>query len=221
MKQLGNLFTILSLFCGFFSIIFSLEGFFMQAAYAIILSFVLDGLDGQIARSNNCASEFGKELDSLVDVVCFGVAPVVLGEVMLGQIRILSLAVFFFYLSCAVIRLAKYNICTKDSRTLYFNGLPTTVSAGVLASFVLVSQGETLFLAIAFLLSVLMVSSVKYPNIDGLFRLLGSRIKMLLLALVSFLALSVYFCKEGIFIFIIFLIYLIFSPFMVKRLNNA
>jgi len=220
-KQLGNLFTILSLFCGFLSIIFSLEGFFMQAAYAIILSFVLDGLDGQIARSNNCASEFGKELDSLVDVVCFGVAPVVLGEVMLGQIRILSLAVFFFYLSCAVIRLAKYNICTKDSRTLYFNGLPTTVSAGVLASFVLVSQGETLFLAIAFLLSVLMVSSVKYPNIDGLFRLLGSRIKMLLLALVSFLALSVYFCKEGIFIFIIFLIYLIFSPFMVKRLNNA
>jgi len=81
MNYLANFLTGLSLLFGFLSIIFSLEGQFTCASWAIILSVISDGLDGQIARKNPLPSEFGKELDSLVDVVSFGIAPAILGYV--------------------------------------------------------------------------------------------------------------------------------------------
>lgn len=81
MNLLANFLTGLSLIGGFAAIIYSLEGHFTFACWAIILSVIFDGLDGQIARKNPVPSEFGKELDSLVDVVSFGIAPLILGYV--------------------------------------------------------------------------------------------------------------------------------------------
>src|SRR3990167_9275730 len=79
MNLLANSLTILSLGFGFVSIIFSLESHFTFASWAIIISVIFDGLDGQVARRNPIPSEFGKELDSLSDVVSFGIAPASLG----------------------------------------------------------------------------------------------------------------------------------------------
>jgi len=81
MNYLANFLTVLSLFFGFLSIIFSLESHFTFASWAIILSVIFDGLDGQVARKNPVPSEFGKELDSLADVVSFGIAPSILGYI--------------------------------------------------------------------------------------------------------------------------------------------
>jgi len=232
MNYLANFLTILSLVSGFVSIIFSLESHFTFACWAIILSVLFDGLDGQIARRNPAPSEFGKELDSLVDVVSFGIAPSILGYIFVyREFYLWATIALFFYLFCSVMRLAKYNITPKEKMVNYFYGLPTTVSGGILASFVLIYRKKGLmllpqlvpaaFLFLAILLAFLMVSRVKYLNLDGLKQLLGKKIKLIVLSLVVLLIIEAFLKKVGITIFTLFLIYLIFSPFVVKRLNSS
>lgn len=233
MNYLANFLSSLSLFCGFISVIFSLESHFTYASWAIILSVIFDGLDGQIARMNSTPSEFGKELDSLVDVVSFGIAPSLLGYIFVYHIfypwAILAL---FIYLICSVMRLAKYNITPNEKLTDYFYGLPTTASGGLLASFILIyrrytqSPPSVLFLLVVLLLSFLMISKIKYPNLDSLKKLLSKNI-FLVLATASILivALATFYLITSVFlpelgVFILFVIYLLFSPFTIKLINN-
>jgi len=232
MKTLANFITVLSLSCGFASIVFSIEGHFTFASWAIILSVVLDGLDGQIARKNHLPSEFGKELDSLVDVVSFGIAPAILGYIFIYRAFYLwATLTLFIYLSCSVMRLAKYNITPKEKLVNYFYGLPTTVSGGVLASFILIfRKGKDLlplpqsvplvFLFMVLLLAFLMISHVKYLNLDGLKELFAKKTKLTVLSLIILLIFAAFLRKAGVSIFMLFLIYLLFSPFVVKRLSN-
>lgn len=231
MNYLADSITLLSLSCGFISIIFSLEGHFTFASWAIILSVILDGIDGQIARHTVSSSEFGKELDSLVDVVSFGIAPSILGYIFIYR-RLYLWAVLFLllYLVCSVIRLAKYNITPKGKAARCFYGLPTTVSGGLLASFVLIFRNRginvfpdslpVIFICLVFMLSLLMISRIRYPNLDGLKELLGKRLKFSIFILASLFAIGVCLNKTGIALFSFFLIYLIFSPFVVKRLSG-
>jgi len=229
MNYLANLLTISNLLCGFASVIFSLEGHFTFSALAIILSVIFDGLDGQVARKSRSPSDFGKELDSLVDVISFGIAPALLGYIFIyGRFHLPAVIGLFVYLLCAVIRLAKYNITPKEAMRNYFIGLPTTVSGGMLASFVLIYRKKAfssesipvLFISLVLLLAYLMVSRARYLNLDGLEQLLGKRLKVVMLCLFLILSLGLYLDKAGAALFLIFLIYLIFSPFVVKRLNN-
>jgi len=231
-KSLANFITVLSLICGFVSIIFSIEGHFTFASWAIILSVIFDGLDGQVARKNPLPSEFGKELDSLVDVVSFGIAPSILGYVFIYRhFYFWATLALFIYLFCSVMRLAKYNITPKEKLVNYFYGLPTTVSGGMLASFILIfRKGKdisplpqsvpVIFLFMVLFLAFLMVSRVRYLNLDGLKQLFGKKTNLTVLILVVLLILDAFLRKAGIFIFTLFLIYLLFSPFMVKRLNS-
>lgn len=230
MNYLANFLTVLSLLCGFISIIFSLETHFTFACWAIILSVIFDGLDGQIARRNPVPSEFGKELDSLADVVSFGIAPSVLGYIFIyGQFNFWSTSALFIYLFCSVMRLAKYNITPKDEMHNYFYGVPTTVSGGALASFILIYRKKGLtalpdyvpavFVFMVLALALLMVSRIRYLNLDGLKEVLGKRKFLIVLALVFVLAEAAIFRKVGITVFAIFLIYLLFSPFVVKSLD--
>jgi len=230
-KHLANFLTILSLAFGFVSIVFSLENHFTFASWSIIFSVIFDGLDGQVARKNPVPSEFGKELDSLVDVVSFGIAPSVLGYIFIYRdFSFWATIVLFIYLLCVVMRLAKYNITPHEKLVSYFYGLPTTVSGGLLASFILIyRKGKDvsplppfipmIFLFLVLLLSFLMVSRVRYLNLDGLKEMIGRRIMPALLILVVFLAAAISFKKAGTVMFLFFLIYLFFSPFVVKRLN--
>lgn len=230
MSQLANLLTGLSLFCGFSSIILSLGGNFYFSSYAILLSVILDGLDGQIARKNKILSDFGKEFDSLVDVVSFGIAPVLLGYTYIySHFYPLVTVSLFIYLLAAVLRLVKYNI-TKHEAVNCFTGLPTTVGGGMLASFVLIYSGQKgvalpefiskVFVSLVLILAYLMVSRVRYLNLDGLQKLFGRRLRLVILFLFIILSLALCWDRIGEMLFSIFLIYLIFSPFMVKRLNS-
>ncbi len=233
MNFLANSITVLSLVFGFVSIIFSIEGHFTFASWAIIFSVIFDGLDGQVARRNPVPNQFGKELDSLVDVVCFGVAPTVLGYIFVYKaFHFWATLALFIYLFCSVIRLAKYNITSKEKMTNYFYGVPTTVSGGVLASFILIfRKGQdvyvlpeympTIFLFMVLLLAFLMVSRIRYLNLDGLKRIFGEKTTVTVLLLVILLILDAILKKAGVFIFTLFLIYLLFSPFVVKRLNSG
>ena len=220
MNNLANLLTISSLICGFASIIFSLEGHFTFAAWYIILSGIFDGLDGQVARRNPVPSDFGKELDSLVDVISFGIAPSILGYIFVYQrFYFWATLALFIYLACSVMRLAKYNITPKEKLANYFYGLPTTVGAGILVSFILIHIKYThtpppiIFLFIVLSLSFLMVSHIRYLNLDGLKQVLS---KYLLPVLA--IALIVFILLPEITLFSLFIVYLIFSPFLIKRI---
>lgn len=238
-NYLANFMTYLSLIFGFLSIIFSLESQFTFSCWSILFSVVFDGLDGQIARRNPVPSAFGKELDSLVDVVSFGIAPAILGYVFVyDDFQIIAVIALFIYLSCSVFRLAKYNITPKDKMVNYFIGLPTTMSGALLASFVLIYRKKqemilpefvpdilypqytpAIFIILVLILSVLMVSKIKYLNLDGLKQLMGKSSILWVSIAILLLMEAILLNKTGVALFTIFLIYLIFSPFMVKRIK--
>ncbi len=232
MNNLANILSYVSLIFGFASIIFSLESHFTFASWAIILSMVFDGLDGQGARRNPVPSEFGKELDSLVDVVSFGIAPSLLGYIFVYRdFYFWSTAILFIYLFCSVKRLAKYNVTPQEKMAYHFYGLPTTVSGGTLASFILIYRKKGIeilpryvpvfFILMVLVLAILMVSHIKYLNLDGLKLALRKKKFLIFLVLAFAVAESAVFKKAGITMFICFLIYLLFSPFVVKRLNAS
>jgi len=239
-NYLANFLSFLSLFCGFISIIFSLKSHFTFAAWAIILSVIFDGLDGQIARLNPSPSEFGKEVDSLIDVISFGIAPSILGYTFVYRdFYVWATLALFIYLLCSVWRLALYNITPKQELRNYFYGLPTTISGGVLASFILIYRNQegmflprflpkflfpkfipVLFLVLVLCLAFLMVSRVKYFNLDAVKHFAGRKLGVWVFLLASGMIASGIFKKEGIFLFSLFSLYLVFSPFVVKKLHK-
>lgn len=160
-----------NLFAGYYSIVSTLHGEYWGAAVALGVAFVLDGLDGRIARLTNTQSDFGKVYDSLADVLTFGAAPAVLmlswGLWDLGRIGWLA---SFFFLVCAAIRLARFSVQSSADRA-FFVGYPTPAAAGLLAAiaFYWPQQVESLIvarvlLAGVLLISVLMVSSIRYRS---------------------------------------------------------
>lgn len=220
MNLLADLITLVALACGFISIIFSLESHFILAAWAIILSVIFDGLDGQIARMNPAPSKFGKELDSLADVISFGVAPAILGYVFIYRdFYFWAIAALFIYLACSVLRLAKYNITPKEKLTNYFFGLPTTASGGMIASFILLYRRQIelssppAFLFLILVLASLMVSKVKYLNLDALKQLLVGRSAIFFIIMV----LAGLIFRPQLTIFLLFAAYIVLAPFWVKR----
>ena len=139
---LPNLFTSAALFSGFFAIVSAMNMKYEQAAIAIFLAMVLDGLDGRVARMTNTQSAFGAEYDSLSDMVSFGVAPALIMYVWalkpLGKIGWIAA---FIYCACAALRLARFNTKLEDpfQDRRYFQGLPSPAAAALLAGFVWVS----------------------------------------------------------------------------------
>jgi len=201
---LPSLITILNGVCGFTAIIFTSKGaelsakaadsqipffrfglttYFALAGYMILLAMVADMLDGRLARKVKSTSSFGGQLDSLCDVISFGLAPAflmlaVLESIGFGDGSFLHRSTWVVaaaYMSCAAIRLARFNVENEEDESAHmsFVGLPTPAAAGVIVSLVILHQ-ETLpavnailyalpFLALG--ISVLMVSRVRYPHI--------------------------------------------------------
>ncbi|MCX7661677.1 MAG: CDP-diacylglycerol--serine O-phosphatidyltransferase [Candidatus Omnitrophica bacterium] len=226
-RHLANFFTILSLFAGFLSIVLSLEEHFTFACWFIFISVILDGLDGQIARINLTANDLGKELDSLVDVVSFGLAPSILGYTFIYREFYLGAVLgLFFYLLCSTWRLARYNVTPMDKdKIFYFYGLPTTASGASLASFVLIYRKKEslgylpyLFLFLVIILGILMISKIHYLNLDGIKRLFGRRFSVFCLILIALLILSLFLGFSGMTLFLVCLVY-IFSPLLIKNLK--
>lgn len=166
-KSIPNLFTLGNLFLGMLAIMLAMDGRYSLAAIMVIVAMLLDGLDGRVARALNCQSEFGKQLDSLSDVISFGVAPAVIMYLISFQSLPqtgLVWAVTALFPMCGALRLARFNV--HKGIPGYFIGLPIPAAGGVVATLSLFSKDiSAIYLIIAMiLLSYLMVSSVKYPN---------------------------------------------------------
>lgn len=170
---LPNMMTMASLLSGFMAILWSIESRFEMAAVAILVSCLFDGLDGKLARLTNTASDFGVQLDSLVDLVSFGVAPaVMIFQWQTHAFGRLGIMASFLVIACGALRLARFNIQTGKISKKFFIGLPIPAAACTLSTFVLFSthlsilptwiSSITLFLA--FLVSILMVSNVRYAS---------------------------------------------------------
>ena len=205
---LPTLFTAGNIFLGFLAIIKTIQGALMaaggdlganphfeSAAKSIGIAVVLDGLDGRIARMTNTVSDFGKELDSLADVITFGIAPAVLAfvwgvqfvshgasAVAVEQLRQIGYFVVFVYLLCGSARLARFNVQASpipgkskpDHR--FFVGLPIPAAAGLVAALVYAANCEPLtdpvyafiWLGLVGMISVLMVSTWRYISFKDL-----------------------------------------------------
>jgi CDP-diacylglycerol--serine O-phosphatidyltransferase len=231
-NHLANIFSLVNLILGFISVIFSFKSQFFMASWAIVLSVFFDGLDGQLARMNSRPNQFGRELDSLADLVSFGIAPLVLGYALIyGRFHPWAVGVLSVYLICAVLRLARYNLTPKEELSNCFIGLPVTMSGGILVFFILLYlQSVQYFPKYGFLflllgLSFLMISKIKYPNLNSVRMILCRSIPAIFASFAGLLLVlfASYWIAGGLsfplIMAILFIIYLIFSPFVVKLLG--
>lgn len=173
---LPNLVTTGALFGGFFAIISAMNGHFAQAALAIFAAQILDGFDGRVARMTNTQSAFGTEFDSLSDMVSFGLAPAVVmfswGLEPLGKY---GWAAAFVFVTCAALRLARFNTQSGTTDSRYFVGLASPPAATLMASGVWLGSSLDVTIEISIIAAVitafvglLMVSNLKYQSFKGL-----------------------------------------------------
>ena len=174
---LPALMTLSNLLCGFASVVYSTRGDFDTAAVLIGVAMIVDTLDGFFARLTHSQSAFGAELDSLADVVSFGVAPAILAFTWgLWSLGRLGWAAGFIYVAAAAMRLARFNIqsvTAADKR--YFAGLPSPAAASVTASTVFlypwgVQDYRVALLALPMVLvpGFLMVSTIRFRSIKAI-----------------------------------------------------
>lgn len=165
-KSIPSLLTVGNLFLGVIAIIMVFNEKPEMAAVMVLIAMLLDGVDGRVARALNAQSEFGKELDSLSDVISFGVAPAFIMYVVAFQDLSPALAwiVTAIFPICGALRLARFNVITSNAG--YFIGLPIPAAGGVLATLALFKDDISVgvLLTCSLVLSFLMVSTVRYPN---------------------------------------------------------
>lgn len=136
---LPSLFTLANLAAGVTAILLATADHLTSAAWAIMFGIIMDMSDGRVARWTGATSQFGMELDSLADLVTFGVAPgILMYELALAPLGRPGYAIVIFFALTAALRLARFNILAQTGeKTTYFLGLPVPAAAGILASFVL------------------------------------------------------------------------------------
>ena len=134
---LPNLFTTGALFAGFYAIVQAMNGAYEQAAVAVFVAMVLDGLDGRVARMTKTQSAFGAEYDSLSDMVSFGAAPaLIVYEWALRGMGKFGWMAAFLYCAGAALRLARFNTTLEVVDKRYFQGLPSPAAAALVAGFI-------------------------------------------------------------------------------------
>ncbi len=215
---LPSLFTTGSMFCGFFSIVRSINGDYLIAAWAIFVASFFDLIDGRVARMTRTQSEFGKEYDSLVDLASFGLAPAILVYTWtLSHYRPLGWFFSFLYFACVALRLARFNVQVENIEKRSFQGLPCPPAACLLASLVMFYHGfvgnlvvnSDIALVIVPAIAVLMVSNIRYRSFkeydmqksNSLYILLGA------CALVGIVAI-----KPEMVLFVLFSVYVVSGP---------
>ena len=169
---LPNLLTLGALFSGFYAIIAGMSGDFNKAGWAILIAGVLDLLDGRIARLTNTQSAFGAQFDSLSDMVSFGVAPsLIMFSWAFGPLGNVGWAASFIYMSCAALRLARFNVQLGTTDKRFFLGLQSPMAAGLVTfvPWVCYKYGVEVTPLIAYLAAMLtvftgllMISNYKY-----------------------------------------------------------
>src|SRR6202167_2742809 len=177
---LPNLLTTACLFSGFYAVVAAIDGNFERAGVGVFVAMVFDGLDGRVARLTNTETLFGKEYDSLSDMVSFGLAPAIISY-QWGVVRIaeygrawgrIGWLAAFFYCVAAALRLARFNARAATADKLYFEGLPSPSAAAIVAAFIWFSSewrepglpGLVAAFGITAVAGALMVSGFGYPS---------------------------------------------------------
>ncbi|HIK77165.1 MAG TPA: CDP-diacylglycerol--serine O-phosphatidyltransferase [Gammaproteobacteria bacterium] len=181
---LPNIFTTANLFSGCFSIFCSIDGNYELAAIAIFIAVFLDGLDGKVARAANAVSDFGKDYDSLSDLISFGAAPAIFYYAWCSNIpggdsqhKIIWL-ISFFYIACAALRLARFNNLLQLKDDNHFTGFPSPAAATLCGVVIWQCQIHYIdplisYALISFVFSIsalMMVSSIHYNSFKNLRR---------------------------------------------------
>jgi CDP-diacylglycerol--serine O-phosphatidyltransferase len=168
---LPNTLTLCGMFFGFYSILASFKGNYIYGAWAILIASIFDGLDGWVARLTHSTTRFGIELDSLSDLVAFGIAPAALvyswGLQPFGRF---GWGAAFLFVTCGALRLARFNVQMGSEESKSFTGMPIPGAATVIASLVLfyteiwgdLTVKNYIVLLLPFLLALLMVSTIRY-----------------------------------------------------------
>jgi CDP-diacylglycerol---serine O-phosphatidyltransferase len=167
--------TIGNLFFGVWAVVSAARGEYERAAWLIIIAAIADTLDGRVARITKTGSRFGEELDSLVDAISFGIAPALIIYFMFLQTGPWSWIASFFYVTCAVVRLARFNVEQAGHAKLSFHGLPSPSAGMTLAAYYPFSRTQfyadylshwrwpELMTGLMIMLGLLMMSHVLYP----------------------------------------------------------
>ncbi len=177
-----NFLTTANLFCGFIAVLFVVHAkevgsdsnphsWFIWAALTICLAALFDALDGRLARALRVASPFGKELDSLADIVSFGVAPALLAyehSFQTDPMHVLWMGLCGLFVCCGAARLARYNI--GGTRGRFFTGMPIPAAGLTISGLAIFpSRLSTELMAVVVLgLAFLMISTLRYPNPEQL-----------------------------------------------------
>ena len=224
---LPNLLTTCGLFAGFYSIVASIDGNFERAALAIFAAMLFDSLDGRVARLTSTASEFGKEFDSLADMVSFGLAP----AIVIYQWGVQRLAEYgavwgrlgwlaaFLYVAAAAFRLARFNTNVGAQDRRFFQGVPSPAAAAGVASMVWLAtdyriEGLTALVAgitVTAIAALLMMSRFAYLSFKDISP--GKRVRFANLLLIP-LVLMVIAIEPQVTIFLLFLVYAASAPAM-------
>ncbi len=173
---LPSLLTTGNLFFGFMSVIHSIRGNYMFAAYAIVAAAIFDLLDGRVARLTHSTSKFGAEYDSLCDLVSFGMAPGILVYLWaLHPYGRFGWIASFLFVACGALRLARFNVQSEVYGSNHFQGLPIPMAAGIISSAVLCynklgweAEKSELLLGLTTLLALVMVSNFPYKSFKDL-----------------------------------------------------
>ena len=215
-------FTLGNLFFGLWAIVAAYNGNFRWAAWFIVFAALLDMMDGRLARRTKTTSRFGEELDSLVDMVSFGVAPaLIIYFLEFANAGRFGWVLSYFYVVAAAVRLARYNVVSAGKPTAWFTGMPSPAAGMTLATFYPFSQTpwyraslavldlqEQGLALLALMLAVLMVSGVKYPKFPSFgFRTFGQGLTTIIVVSLMVAALV----RPDLFLFPIGLLYLVFG----------
>lgn len=223
---LPNLLTTGNMFSGFFAIVQSINGNFLWGAYAIVAAAIFDLLDGRVARMTNSTSKFGAEYDSLSDLISFGMAPGLLLFLWAlepyGRIGWLA---SFFYVACTALRLARFNVQSGVIEKAYFQGLPSPMAAGIVASSVLAfndlaidGSRSWILLAMTFLLGFVMVSTFRYRSFKDLDLRHRLPFRYLVVGVFMFAVVAI---RPEVMLFVLFLTYAILGAlFGIMRLGR-
>ncbi|MGH8495014.1 MAG: CDP-diacylglycerol--serine O-phosphatidyltransferase [Gammaproteobacteria bacterium] len=222
---LPNLFTTAALFAGFYAIVAAIDGNFQRAGMAVFVAMLLDGMDGRVARLTSTESDFGKEYDSLSDMVSFGLAPALVvyqwGVARLSEYGVawgrLGWLAAFLYAVTAALRLARFNTRVARVDKRFFEGLPSPSAAALVAGLVWVGTelgingltGLTAAFVVTAAAGLLMVSRIPYYSFKELN--LGSRVPFTYVLIVPLIFMLISLDPPSV-LFLLFLGYALSGP---------
>jgi CDP-diacylglycerol--serine O-phosphatidyltransferase len=174
---IGLLFTIIG-------IKYSIDANYFVASICLLLSGICDTFDGTVAslvKRNEKEKEYGVQLDSLVDVICFGIYPIII-SMNLGYNSLINIIIYFIFIFCGVTRLAYFNVDSENKK--YFKGLPITMSSFIIPIALFISSNEIFLMSIFLITSILYIIKFKIPKSDLKLKFLYLFISIIIILLI-------------------------------------